>query len=243
MTVPDASGTMALLSAGSTAEFTGDLFAPNLVVRYSAATTGYMGRTGSYKGNTENNIGLFAETGKGIEFATNGAVAPKMALQSDGDLIWGADPIAGTGNLGVSVGLAEGTAGPFIAASTSITASAVMCRFRNGNGTVGQITTTDSATSYGTSSDYRLKDDVADLTGSGDFIDSLRPVHYKWKVDGSAAAGFIAHEVQQVSPSSVQGEKDGEEMQSLMAGSSEIIANIVAELQSLRARVSALEGQ
>ena len=111
----------------------------------------------------------------------------------------------------------------------------------NSGTNVGSINTTSSATSYATSSDYRLKENQQPLTGSGAFIDALKPKTWNWKVDGSVGVGFIAHEVQEVSPGSVVGEKDGEQMQAMEYGSAEFIANIIAELQSLRARVAALE--
>ena len=113
--------------------------------------------------------------------------------------------------------------------------------FYNGTTNVGNIATSTSTTSYNTSSDYRLKNIDGPLTGSGAFIDALKPKVGTWKADGSRFVGFIAHEVQEVSPGSVTGEKDGEEMQAMEYGSAEFIANIVAELQSLRARVAALE--
>lgn len=142
---------------------------------------------------------------------------------------------------------------------------------------VGSISVTASATSYNTSSDYRLKDNQKPLTGSGEFIDSLKPKTWDWKADGSRGVGFIAHEVQEVSPTSVVGEKDATRIeqyeispavpatydeegnivtpaveavmgerevpayQAMEYGSAEFIANIVAELQSLRKRVAALE--
>jgi len=113
--------------------------------------------------------------------------------------------------------------------------------FRRSGTTVGTISVTTSATAYNTSSDYRLKDNPQPLIGSGAFIDALKPKTWNWKADGSKGVGFIAHEVQEVSPGSVVGEKDGEQMQAMEYGSAEFIANIIAELQSLRARVAALE--
>jgi len=85
------------------------------------------------------------------------------------------------------------------------------------------------------------------LIGSGAFIDALKPKTWNWKADGSKGVGFIAHEVQEVSPGSVVGQKDAVDedgkpiMQAMEYGSAEFIANIIAELQSLRARVAALE--
>jgi hypothetical protein len=74
----------------------------------------------------------------------------------------------------------------------------------------------------------------------------LQPKTWTW-LDGAAGVGFIAHEVATVSPKSVQGQKDAVDdagnpiYQSMEYGSAEFIANIIAELQSLRARVAALE--
>lgn len=119
--------------------------------------------------------------------------------------------------------------------------------FARSGTTVGAISVTTSGTTYGVSSDYRLKLSPSVLTGSGAFIDALQPRQWTWTVGGSGC-GFIAHELQLVSPSSVIGQKDAVDpvtgqpiYQSVGYASPEIIANMVAELQSLRARVAALE--
>jgi hypothetical protein len=127
--------------------------------------------------------------------------------------------------------------------ATTSTSTRALAEFNNGNGNVGSISVTGSATAYNTSSDYRLKDNPQPLTNSGAFIDALKPKTWDWKSDGSKGVGFIAHEVQEVSPGTVVGEKDGEQMQAMEYGSAEFIANIVAELQSLRARVAQLEAK
>lgn len=114
---------------------------------------------------------------------------------------------------------------------------------------VGQIQVSASGTTYGTISDYRLKSNPQTLTGSGAFIDGLKPKTWTWEVNGSQGVGFIAHEAAQVAPKSVTGHKDGLDSkgnplyQGMDYGSSEFIANIIAELQSLRARVAALEAK
>jgi hypothetical protein len=77
--------------------------------------------------------------------------------------------------------------------------------------TVGSISTTASATAFNTSSDYRLKENVAPMTGALAKVLELNPVTYTWKVDGSAGQGFIAHELQAVCPDAVTGEKDAVE--------------------------------
>jgi hypothetical protein len=120
--------------------------------------------------------------------------------------------------------------------------------FANAAGTgIGNVAHSSTGTSYNTTSDYRLKRDPRPLAGSGAFVDALQPKTWTWR-DGTPGAGFIAHEVQAVSPSSVTGEKDAVDAdgrpvyQSMQASSPEVMANIVAELQSLRRRVAALEG-
>lgn len=111
----------------------------------------------------------------------------------------------------------------------------------------GSIALSGATASYNSASDYRLKSNPQALTGSGTFIDALQPRTWTWAGDGTSGVGFIAHEVALVSPRSVVGEKDAvnadgsPKYQSMEYGSAEFIANIVAELQSLRARVAALE--
>ncbi len=123
-------------------------------------------------------------------------------------------------------------------------------QFYRNNISAGLIATDSSAQTYYTaSSDYRLKSNAQPLTGSGTFIDSLQPKSWVWIANGKRGAGFIAHEAAQIIPSSVFGEKDAVDnngnpvYQSMSSASSEIIANIVSELQSLRARVAALEAK
>lgn len=76
---------------------------------------------------------------------------------------------------------------------------------------VGKITSNGTTTAYATSSDYRLKDVDGPLTGSGDFIDALKPYVGRLKKSGVQAAFFLAHEYQLADPGAVRGEKDGEE--------------------------------
>jgi hypothetical protein len=108
-------------------------------------------------------------------------------------------------------------------------------------------TSNGNTTTYSTSSDYRLKTNAQPLTGSGAFIDALQPKTWTWISSGTAGVGFIAHEAATVAPLSVSGQKDevdadgNPKYQAIGYGSPEFIANMIAELQSLRARVAALE--
>jgi hypothetical protein len=108
----------------------------------------------------------------------------------------------------------------------------------------GTISTDGTSTSYNTSSDYRLKNITGPVTNSGAYIDALKPVEGTWKADGSTFVGLIAHEVQEVSRTNIAtGTKDGERMQGMDYSASEIIANLIAEVKSLRARVAQLEAK
>jgi hypothetical protein len=114
-------------------------------------------------------------------------------------------------------------------------------------GTIKRVGTT-SAVIYNTSSDYRLKTVISPVEMAGLRIDSLRPVEYEWKSNGLRSRGFLAHEFGEVYPSSVSGDKDAVDdngnpvYQSMQASTSEVIADLVSEIQSLRARITALEG-
>jgi hypothetical protein len=74
---------------------------------------------------------------------------------------------------------------------------------------VGNISVTGSNTTYNTSSDYRLKENIAPIQGAADIVKAMRPATYTFKADGSWADGFIAHELQELHPIAVTGSKDG----------------------------------
>ena len=112
-------------------------------------------------------------------------------------------------------------------------------------GTINHVSST--AVLYNTTSDYRLKTVTGSVTGQGERIDALKPIDYQWTESGQQSRGFLAHEFQEVYPDSVSGTKDALDddgkpvYQAMQASSSEVIADFVAELQSLRARVAQLE--
>ena len=86
------------------------------------------------------------------------------------------------------------------------------------------------------------------MTGALEKVLELNPVTYNWKADGSAGEGFIAHEIQKVAPYAVSGEKDGEEMQGVDYGKitpllTAALQEAMAEIQSLKARIEALEAK
>ena len=88
-----------------------------------------------------------------------------------------------------------------------------MIAFHKGSGAngteVGSIKSSNNATQYNTSSDYRLKENVVDLTGAITRLKQLKPKRFNFKNDTSNTVdGFIAHEVEPVVPQAVSGTKD-----------------------------------
>ena len=125
-------------------------------------------------------------------------------------------------------------------------------QFFRSSSQVGSISVTGTATAYNTSSDYRLKEAVAPMTGALAKVAALKPVTYKWKLDGSDGEGFIAHELAEVVPGCVTGEKDavdaegnpvyqGIDTSFLVATLTAAIQEQQALIESLTARIAALE--
>jgi len=111
-------------------------------------------------------------------------------------------------------------------------------------GSIDRVGSTN-AVAYNTTSDYRLKTVTGAVTGQGARIDALKPINYLWTEGGQQASGFLAHEFQTVYPNSVSGDKDAVDAdgkpkyQVMQAATSEVIADLIAEIQSLRQRLAA----
>ena len=109
----------------------------------------------------------------------------------------------------------------------------------NASTALGRITTNNFGTTYTTSSDYRLKENVQAVSGATNKVLSLNPVNFQWKDSTVTQDGFLAHEVAEVVPEAVVGEKDGAEMQSI--DQSKLVPLLVKTIQELEARITALE--
>jgi hypothetical protein len=126
--------------------------------------------------------------------------------------------------------------------------------FNQSGSSVGSIQTNGTTTSYVTSSDYRLKHDIQPMTGALAKVTSLKPVTYKWNSDNSESQGFIAHELAEVCPDAVSGEKDavnedgsirpqGIDTSFLVATLTAAIQELKADLDATKAELAALKGQ
>jgi hypothetical protein len=99
---------------------------------------------------------------------------------------------------------------------------------------------------YNTTSDYRAKDVYGLLENTGSAIDALKVYTGKMKGATQERPMLIAHEAQEVAPYAVSGVKDEENEDGTpkyqQMDHSSLVPLLIAEIQSLRARVAALEG-
>ena len=113
---------------------------------------------------------------------------------------------------------------------------------------VGRISTSGSATSYVTSSDYRLKENIVPISDSISRLNQLKPSRFNFiEEPGKVVDGFIAHEVQDIVPEAIVGEKDevDEEGGIIPQGidQAKLVPLLVAAVQELEARVKELENK
>lgn len=118
---------------------------------------------------------------------------------------------------------------------------------------VGNISVTGSATSYNSGSDYRLKNNIEPLSNALQKVALLKPSKWIWKADDTYGDGFVAHELAEVCPNAVTGEKDAVDADGkiipqsvdtsfLVATLTAAIQELKAELDATKAEVAALKG-
>jgi hypothetical protein len=148
--------------------------------------------------------GVYAPSDSVIAVATAGA--ERARIDSSGNLLVGTTSVSGRGGLTISPNL--GGAGSYCRMYFNGNNADDLVYFMYQDAVVGRINISTTATAYVTSSDYRLKESVVPMTDALSKVALLKPVTYKWKSDGSEGQGFIAHELQEVVPNCVVGEKD-----------------------------------
>ena len=202
-------------------------------------------------GTSDVDLIVAADTNLRFETGTN----ERARIDSSGNLLVGTtSQTPGYGNTNTGQQLGGSSVSTF---SRSATDFVIVCnqntvdgstyyqmQFRVSNVSKGSITSTSSATSYNTSSDYRLKNTIAPMTGALDKVALLKPCTYKWNVDGSDGQGFIAHELQAVLPDAVTGEKDAVDGKGNIKpqgiDTSFLVATLTAAIQEQQALITAL---
>ena len=130
---------------------------------------------------------------------------------------------------------------------------AIAFEHTTGGGVIGSISTSSSATSFNTASDYRMKENVKDMTGAIDRVKQLLPKRFNFKSDADTTIdGFLAHEAQTVVAESVHGTHnqvdengdavmqgiDQSKLVPLLTGA---LKEAIAKIETLEAKVTALE--
>lgn len=222
---------------------------------------------------TENNVHIGSGAGETtaatrIDFYTASnntttAGTERMRINSSGNLLLGTTSASQTarfesyktGNI-PCVLATQGDAGEYCFASRAFNNGGTYYHFNfQESGTQrGSIISNGSNTTYNTGSDYRLKNNIAPMTGGLDKISALNPVTWKWKSNGSDGQGFLAHELAEVCPDAVTGEKDAVDGNGnpvyQMVDVSYLVATLTAAIQeqqelikSMTSRIAALEAK
>jgi len=167
----------------------------------------------------------------------------RMRIDSSGNLLVGATSPSVTSSLQVkrsggnpvAVHNNGGTSGYF---------NQILFLNNAGTADIGYIArTNDNSVAYNTTSDYRLKENIAPMTGALATVQLLKPVTYKWKSDGSEGQGFIAHELKAVVPDCVTGAKDAVDADGKPVhqgiDTSFLVATLTAAIQEQQALITA----
>lgn len=189
------------------------------------------------------------------QFATNNNI--RMTLDTSGNVLVGTS----SGSARINSYYAGGTTysakinasgSGMEVSSEGLSNTMTALSFRTNYGAVGSITC-GSSTAYNTSSDYRLKENVTDLTGASDRVNQI-PVHrFNFIADPDRTVdGFLAHEVADIVPEAITGEhnevdEDGNpvyqsiDQSKLVPLLTAALQEALSEISDLKTRVAALE--
>jgi hypothetical protein len=196
---------------------------------FSGSDYFYIDKTGN-----SGEVALIQQSNAAMTFQTNGT--ERARIDSSGRF---AIAVAGDA-YSQDAGLTVNGTGFTRAIYTNIngTSTSTHCSFANGNGVVGSITTSGSATLYNVTSDERLKENIANADSASSLIDSLQVRKFDWKADSTHQRyGFVAQELVTVAPEAVYQPNDTDEM--MAVDYSKLVPMLVKEIQSLRQRLSA----
>jgi hypothetical protein len=180
------------------------------------------------------------KNGDGISFVKADGTTEYGRFDSSGNLLVGTTSVINTGKVSV---VFTGASGNGISLKTTTASNgSKFLSFANSGGTeIGYIEeNTNTSVNYSTSSDQRLKENIADADDAGSKVDAIQVRKFDWIADGSHQDyGMVAQELQTVAPEAVSGDADSEDMMGV--DYSKLVPMLVKEIQSLRARVAQLE--
>ena len=208
-------------------------------------TTGEGASDGFQVGHSGALAFIFNHEDEPIQFGTNNTERFRIN-NSNHVLFYTTSNSAPDGNGGVIV--ADDGNGSFIQISKKTTSAVPAMEFYNSNGRVGQIIPSGSATSFTTSSDYRLKENVTASWDATTRLKQLKPSRFNFKADKDTTLdGFLAHEVTDIVPQAVSGEKDAVDKDGNIEAQgidhSKLVPLMVKTIQELEARIATLESK
>ena len=212
--------------------------ASQIFQRYTGAASGFS--IGQYNASGDASINNGANAN--LLFGTNNT--ERARIDSSGNLLIGTTTV-GVGNTqGMGVGINSGASYASIGHVNGTASGSVYISFGYNGGAIGNITQNGTAAvAYNTSSDYRLKNTIVPMTGALAKVALLKPCTYKWNADGSDGEGFIAHELAEVVPQCVTGEKDAVDAEGKPVyqgiDTSFLVATLTAAIQELKAEFDA----
>jgi len=175
----------------------------------------------------------------------NETAAEKMRLNASGNLL-----LNGTADIDVShFAILQDNAKNAITIKSQKTTASMGLQLQNSSGTrVGFIQYDASSTTFSTTSDYRLKENITDLTSATDRLKQLSPKRFNFIANADTTVdGFLAHEVQAVVPEAVTGTKDAVDADGNPdyqgIDQSKLVPLLVATIKELEARIAALESE
>jgi hypothetical protein len=181
-------------------------------------------------------FGPNSSTNGGFQFLTltsSGTGSTAVTITSGGELCVGVTGVSTTSNGTV---ITQGSS--YANLRLFGTGSQTFAQFFLGGTAIGSITGSGSVTSYNVTSDYRLKQDLKDYNAL-ELVSAINTYDYEWKSDNTRAYGVLAHELQEVLPYAVHGEKDAEEMQGV--DYSKIVPILVKAIQEQQKQIEELK--
>jgi hypothetical protein len=184
-----------------------------------------------------------------IQSVYTGTAWTDLILQPNGGRVAiGGTVTAVTGGSGGTVFAPAGAYGVTrLLFSSNNSATVAMLSFDNTNGNVGSIGTSGSNAYYATTSDYRLKKNIVPMTGALDKVAILKPCTYTWKSNNEDSQGFIAHELAEICPQAVIGEKDAVDTEGnpvyQSIDTSFLVATLTAAIQEQQAIINDLKSR